>query len=285
MIAITGASGQLGRLVLQELLLRVPAAEVVAVVRSPEALQDLAASGLQVRRGDYDRPETLASAFEGVDKVLLISSSEVGRRAVQHQAVIAAAGQAGVKLLAYTSVLHADVSPLGLAGEHRETEACLRASGVPFVLLRNGWYTENHAASIPAALQHGVFLGSAGTGRIASAARADFAAAAATVLLLDHQAGQTYELAGDSAYTLSEFAGELARQSGQAVAYQNLPESEFKAVLVGAGLPEAVAALLADSDTGAAQGGLLDEGRQLSRLIGRPTTPLASVIAQYVRNT
>ena len=283
MIALTGASGQLGRLVLQALLERVPAASLVAVARRPEVLRDFAALGVQVRQGDYERPETLASAFKGVEQLLLISSSEIGRRAPQHRAAIDAARLAGVKLLAYTSVLHADSSILGLAAEHRETEAHLRASGLPFVLLRNGWYTENYAASIPAALQHGVFLGSAGQGRIASAARADYAAAAAAVLLQPGQAGRTYELAGDTAYTLAEFAAELSRQAGKAVGYQDLPAAEFKAVLVGAGLPEGLAGLLADSDAGAAQGALLDEGRQLSQLIGRPTTPLAAVIAQALQ--
>ena len=283
MIAITGATGQLGRLVLKSLLNRVPAAQLRAVVRNPAAAADLAALGVEVREGDYSRPETLAAALQGVDQLLLISSSELGHRAAQHQAVIAAAQRAGVKLLAYTSVLHADQSPLGLAAEHRETEAALKGSGLPWVLLRNGWYTENYAASIPAALQHGVFLGSAGAGRIASAARADYAEAAAAVLLRPDQAGRTYELAGDRAYTLAEFAGELARQAGKAVAYQDLPEAEYQAVLVGAGLPEGLAALLADSDAGAAKGGLFDQGRQLSGLIGRPTTPLAAVIAQALK--
>jgi len=283
MIAITGASGQLGRLVIQTLLNRVPARELVAVVRNPGAVQDLAQRGVQVRQGDYSRPESLASAFKGVDKVLLISSSEVGQRAPQHKAVIDAALLAGVKLLAYTSILHADKSPLGLAAEHLETEVYLRAAGLPFVLLRNGWYTENYAASIPVALQHGVFLGSAGQGRIASAARIDYASAAAEVLLREDQGGQIYELAGDDPYTLAEFAGEISRQTGKNVAYQNLPEAEFKAVLLSAGLPEGLAGLLADSDAGAAQGGLLDEDRQLSRLIGRPTTSMATVIAQALK--
>lgn len=280
MIAITGASGQLGRLVLQALLTQVPATQLVAVVRRPEALADLAALGVQVRPGDYDRPDSLEAAFQGVDRLLLISSNEVGRRFPQHQAVIAAAGRSGIKLLAYTSVLHADGSPLGLAAEHRETEAYLKASGLPWVLLRNGWYTENYAASIPSARQHGVFLGSAGQGRIASAARADYAAAAAAVLQRPDQAGRTYELAGDGAYTLAEFAAEVSRQTGQAIPYQDLPEAEYKAVLVGAGLPEGLAGLLADSDAGAAKGGLLDEGRQLSQLIGRPTQTLAQGVAQ-----
>ena len=278
MIAITGATGQLGRLVLQNLLKTVPAAQIVAAVRSPEKAADLAALGVQVRQADYAQPATLEAAFQGVDKLLLISSSEVGQRAPQHAAVIAAAQKAGVKLLAYTSILRADSSPLGLAAEHKETEAMLRASGIPFVLLRNGWYTENYTASVPAALQYGAVMGSAKDGRIASAARADYAAAAAAVLTKDGQAGQVYELAGDTAYTLSELAAEIAKQSGKPVVYNDLPEAAYAAALVQVGLPEGFAALLADSDVGASKGGLFDDGHQLSQLIGRPTTPLTEVV-------
>lgn len=278
MIVITGASGQLGRLVIEGLLKKVPAAEVVAVVRNPDRVKDLAALGVQVRQADYDRPDTLDKAFQGADKLLLISSSEVGRRVPQHRAVIEAAKRAGVKLIAYTSILRADTSPLPLAAEHKETEALLQASGVPFVLLRNGWYTENYLASVPVALQHGVVLGSAGDGRIASAARANYAEAAVAVLTRDDQAGRVYELAGDASYTLAELAAEIARQSGKTVAYQNLPDADFKAALVNAGLPQGLATLLSESDVGASKGGLFDDGHQLSRLIGHPTTPLAPLV-------
>jgi NAD(P)H dehydrogenase (quinone) len=280
MIVITGASGQLGRLVIEELLKSLPASDLVAAVRSPEKVEDLAKRGVQVRQADYGRPDTLESAFAGADKVLLISSSEVGQRAPQHANVIAAVKKAGVGLLAYTSILHADTTPLGLGSEHRETEAELSRSGVPHVVLRNGWYTENYAAGIPVALQQGLVFGCAGDGRISSAARADYAAAAARVLLADDQAGKVYELAGDEAYTLSEFAAEVAGQAGQAVSYQDMPEAEYAAALKGAGFPEGLAEMLADSDTGASKGGLLDEGKTLSRLIGRPTTPLAEVVKQ-----
>jgi NAD(P)H dehydrogenase (quinone) len=278
MIAITGATGQLGRLVIQNLLNTVPASQIVAAVRSPEKAADLAALGVQVRQADYAQPATLEAAFQGVDKLLLISSSEVGQRAPQHAAVIAAAQKAGVKLLAYTSLLRADSSPLGLAAEHKETEAMLRASGLPHVLLRNGWYTENYTGSVPAALQYGAVMGSAKDGRIASAARADYAAAAAAVLTKEGQAGQVYELAGDNAYTLAELAAEIAKQSGKPVVYNDLPEADYKAALVQVGLPEGFAALLADSDVGASKGALFDDSHQLSQLIGRPTTPLAEVV-------
>ena len=280
MIVVTGASGQLGRLVIEALLKKLPAGEIVAAVRNPEKVADLAARGVQVRQADYDQPASLVAAFKGADKLLLISASEVGRRVPQHRAVIDAAKAAGVGLLAYTSILHADTSPLPLAAEHKETESLIRASGLPAVILRNGWYTENYTAGIPTALQYGVVLGSAKQGRIASAARADFAEAAAAVLTQENQAGRIYELAGDESYTLSELAAEIARQSGKAVAYQDLPESEYKAALLGAGLPDFLATLLAESDVGASKGGLFDDSRQLSALIGRPTTLLAELVRQ-----
>jgi len=278
MIAITGATGQLGRLVIQTLLKSVPAGEIVAAVRNPQKANDLAALGIQVRHADYDQADTLVKAFQGADKLLLISASEIGRRLPQHRAAIDAAKKAGVGLLAYTSILRADTSPLPLAAEHKATEALIQASGIPSVVLRNGWYAENYLASVPAALQYGVLLGSAGEGHIASAARLDYAEAAAAVLTKSNQAGLVYELAGDESYTLAEFAQEIARQFGKNVAYQNLPEAEFKSALVSAGLPESIATLLSESDVGASKGGLFDNSRQLSQLIGRPTTPIATQV-------
>lgn len=277
-LLVTGASGQLGRLVVETLLARHPAAAIVAAVRNPASVADLEARGVQVREADYTRPETLKAAFRGVDRILLISSNEIGQRAAQHRAAIEAAAEAGVGLLAYTSLLHADASPLGLADEHRETEALIKASGLPAVILRNGWYTENHTASLPAALAHGAVLGSAGEGRFSTASRADFAEAAAAVLLAEDPAGQVLELAGDASYTLAELAAEYARQAGKPIAYRDLPPADFAEALVGAGLPRPFAELLADSDAGAAKGGLFDDSGALSRLIGRPTTPLAETV-------
>jgi len=279
-IFVTGASGQLGHLVVDALLKSLPATQIVAGVRTANKAADLAARGVTLSEIDYDRPQTLDKAFSGIGKLLLISSSEIGKRATQHKNVIAAAKSAGVELIVYTSVLHADTSVLGLAEEHRQTEQALVASGLPFVLLRNGWYTENYAASIPAALEHGVFLGSAGNGQIASAARQDYAEAAAAVLTAKEKlAGNLYELAGDSPYTLAELAAEISRQTGKNIAYKDLPEEDYRGILIGAGLPEPLAALLADSDAGAAKGALFDDSHTLSRLIGRPTTPLAQVVA------
>ncbi len=283
MIVVTGATGQLGRLVIHSLLRRVPADGIVAAVRHPDKAADLAALGVQVRQADYDRPATLAAALAGAERLLLISSSEIGKRVSQHQAVIDAARAQGVGLLAYTSLLHADTSPLGLATEHRQTEAAIAASGLPAVVLRNGWYTENYTGGIPAALAHGVLPGSAGQGRIASAARADYADAAAAVLLADASpAGRVYELAGDQAYTLAELAAEISRQSGKTVVYRDLPQAQYKAALEQAGLPGPVAEVISDSDAGAAQDALFDDSRQLSALIGRPTTPMAQTVAAQI---
>lgn len=281
LIGVTGASGQLGRLAIQSLLDRdYPAARIVAIVRDPTKVADLAVDGVQVRQGDYDRPDTLDTALAGVERLLLVSSSEVGKRAPQHQAVIDAAVRAGVGLVAYTSLLHADTSPLGLAAEHVQTEQALRASGLPHVLLRNGWYTENYAAGIPGVLQHGTLFGSAGDGRLSLAARADYAQAAANIIASDRaQAGKVYELAGDTAVTLADFAAELAHQAGTPIAYQYLSQQDYRDALLAAGLPGFVAELLSDSDAGAAKGGLFDDSGTLGRLIGRPTTPIADVIA------
>lgn len=274
MIAVTGATGHLGQRVIHNLLNTHDAQKIVAIVRNPAKAQQLAEKNVLVRQADYSDPAALALALQGVEKLLLISSSEVGQRAAQHRNIIDAAKTAGVQLIAYTSLLRADTSPLGLHEEHVETENYLAQSGVPFVLLRNGWYSENYLASVPAALEHGVFIGSAGDGKIASATREDYAAAAATVLSLDNQAGKVYELAGDSAWTLSELADKISALTGKTVVYQNLSEADFAATLKRAGLPDAIATMLADSDIGASKGGLFDDSHQLSRLIGRPTTSI-----------
>ncbi|EGT4384968.1 SDR family oxidoreductase [Cronobacter malonaticus] len=283
MIAITGATGQLGQRVIDTLLNTVAAQEIVAIVRNPAKAAALSARGVQVRAADYNDAAALTAAFAGVEKLLLISSSEVGQRATQHRNVIDAAKTAGVKLIAYTSLLHADRSPLGLAEEHVATEKMLADAGVPYVLLRNGWYTENYLASVPPALEHGVFIGSAGDGKIASASRQDYAEAAAKVLTLDNQAGRVYELAGDHAWTLGDLTALLSKETGKTVAYQNLSEADFAAALTGAGLPEGFAKLLADSDVGASKGGLFDDSRQLSVLIGRPTTSLEASLRESLK--
>ncbi|ELY2622758.1 SDR family oxidoreductase [Cronobacter malonaticus] len=283
MIAITGATGQLGQRVIDTLLNTVAAQEIVAIVRNPAKAAALSARGVQVRAADYNDAAALTAALAGVEKLLLISSSEVGQRATQHRNVIDAAKTAGVKLIAYTSLLHADRSPLGLADEHVATEKMLADAGVPYVLLRNGWYTENYLASVPPALEHGVFIGSAGDGKIASASRQDYAEAAAKVLTLDNQAERVYELAGDHAWTLRDLTALLSKETGKTVAYQNLSEADFAAALTGAGLPEGFAKLLADSDIGASKGGLFDDSRQLSVLIGRPTTSLEASLRKSLK--
>jgi NAD(P)H dehydrogenase (quinone) len=278
MIVVTAATGQLGRLVIANLLKTTPAAQIVAAVRDPAKAADLAAQGVQVRRADYTDPASLDAAFAGASKVLLISSNDLGNRVAQHRNVIDAAARAKVSLLAYTSVLHADGSTLGLAGEHRETEAAVRASGVPYTFLRNGWYVENHTVSLGGAVAHGALAGAAGEGRISAAARADYAEAAAVVLAKAGTVEQVYELAGDTGFTLAELAAEVSRQTGKTIPFHNLPQQEYRDLLVNVGLPAPLADLIADSDAQAAKGALFDGSRTLSKLIGRPTISLADAV-------
>ena len=276
-IGVTGATGQLGRIVVEKLKQKVSAESIVALVRTPEKAAGL---GVEVRVFDYNKPESLAVALQGIDKLLLISGNEIGQRLPQHTAVIAAAKQAGVKLLVYTSILQADTSSLGLAGEHLATEAALKASGLVYAILRNGWYTENYTGSAKGAVGAGAFIGCAGDGKISSAARVDYAEAAAVVLAGEGHENKIYELAGDEAYTLTELAAEISLQSGKTIPYNNLTETQYADILKSFGLPKALAEMLADSDTGASKGGLFDDSHVLSTLIGRPTTPLAKVLAE-----
>lgn len=279
-IVVTGATGHLGRLVIEALLEReVPPEEIVAAGRRTDAIRDLADRGVRVSQIDYSDPQSLRSSLAGADQVLLVSSSEIGQRAAQHQNVIEAAEAAGVGLLAYTSVVHADTSSMQLAREHALTEVVLRASGLPFTLLRNGWYLENYTDQLASSLANGAILGSAGAGRVSGATRADYAAAAAAVLTGDGHDGAIYELGGDDAFTLGQLADEIARQSGREIAYHDLPVDEYARALTGFGVPEAVAELVADSDRGIANGDLFVDTRDLSRLTGRPTTSLAHAIA------
>ncbi len=278
---VTGASGQLGGLVIDALLARVPAGEVGALVRRPEAAAPLEAKGVSVRVASYDDPAALTAAFAGVERLLLVSSSEVGKRAAQHGNVIDAAGSAGVGFIAYTSILGADSSPLTvLPAEHMATEQALAASGLPYALLRNGWYTENYTMGVPTALEHGGMIGTIGDGRVSSATRADYAEAAAIVLSGDLPAsGTVYELAGDTSYSLPDFAATLSELSGKEIGYTDMPPEAYQAALIGAGLPAPVAEMLADSEKGAAQGGLFSEDKTLSTLLGRPTTPWRDTLA------
>lgn len=282
MIGVTGASGQLGRLVIDNLLKKTDASQVVALVRNAGHADDLQALGVEVRQADYDQPDTLQEAFAGLDKLLLISSNAVGQRFPQHQAVIDAAKEAGVRLLAYTSILNCDTNPMMLADEHKQTEAAIQESGVPAVILRNGWYTENYTMNLPSILQAGVVPGAAAEGKLHTAARNDYAEAAAVILTTDDQAGKVYELAGDNGYTLAEFAAEITAQSGKQVNYQSMTGDELAQLLVQVGLPEGFAAALADSEVHAANGFLEQQCGTLSALIGRPTKPLSDSIAQVL---
>ncbi len=278
MIVVTGATGKLGRHVVELLLERLPATEIAVAVRNPKKASDLAARGVQVRFADYNRPETLAGAFLHADKLLLISGNEVGQRAHQHANAVAAARHAGVCLLAYTSILRADRSELAIAEEHVLTEQAIRHSSVPFVFLRNGWYFESYTENLGLALEHSVIFGSAGDGRIAAATRRDYAEAAATVLTGAGHQNKIYELAGDAAFTMTELAAEVSRQAGRPVAYRDLPADPYRDLLLGFGLPPQVVAMLIDADLGVARGELDSTSHELSRLIQRPTTPLSEAV-------
>jgi NAD(P)H dehydrogenase (quinone) len=279
-IVVTGATGHLGRLIVETLLDNgIPAEDIVATGRAVDRLDDLAARGVVIRRADYSDPAGLASAFAGADKVMLVSGSEVGSRRQQHRNAVDAAVAAGAGLIVYTSIPGADHTKLLLADEHRATEAMIRDSGVPFVFLRNGWYFETYTAQIDGALDNGVIIGAAGDGLISGASRADYAAAAAAALVGDGETGVSYELGGDVPFTMTEYAAELSRQSGRPVSYQNLSTAEYTSALIGFGVPEQAASVYADADAGVARGELHVTSGDLSKLIGRPTTPLRDAIA------
>lgn len=274
-IGITGATGQLGRLVVAQLKAKVAASDIVALVRTPAKAADL---GIAARQADYTKPTTLDAALKGIDTMLLISSNDVGQRAAQHQAIVTAAKKAGVKRIVYTSILHADTSKIDLAAEHRATEAAIKASGIPYTFLRNGWYTENYAAGIQGAVAGGALYGAAGNGKIAATPRADYAAAAVAVLTTQGHDGKTYELASDNAFTLAELAAEISKQAGKPIAYTNLSVADYAKGLASHGVPEAFANMIAGWEVPISQGVLFDDSKTLSKLTGKPTTPLADAV-------
>lgn len=280
--AVTGATGKLGRLVLDALLEETDGSNIVALARDPTALQAYDQLGVQVRQADYDDPASLKAAFEGVDRVLLISGNAVGERPRQHGNVIDAAKDAGVSYLAYTSILKGDKSRLALAPEHVATEKLLADSGLTYDVLRNGWYSENYVGGLAQSLESGKIFGAVGEGKLSTASRKDLAAGAAAALLRG-KGGDTYELAGDQAWTMQEFAAEVSRQSGKPVEYVNQSEADYARTLEGAGLPPPIAAMLASTSALSGEGELYDEGKDLSRLSGRPTTPISETIAEALK--
>jgi NAD(P)H dehydrogenase (quinone) len=276
--AITGASGQLGRLTVHELLARgVPASDLVALVRTRGKAADLADQGVELREADYTRPQTLGAALDGVDRLLLISSSEAGRRVAQHTNVVQAAETAGATRIVYTSILNADDTTNPLAGEHQDSELVLRASGVSFTLLRNGWYTENYTGQLDQYLKRGEIIGAAGSGRISAATRQDYAAAAAAALLQDEDGNRTYELGGP-AFDLTELARVISEVTGTTVTYTDLSVGDYAQALEQAGLEVANAQFVAALDASIANGDLETNSHDLERLIGHPVTPLVDVV-------
>lgn len=282
MIVVTGATGQLGRLVVHALLEKLPAEKIVAAVRSPENAADLARQGVTVRKTDYNEPETLAPALAGADKVLLISGNEVGQRVAQHGAVVEAAKAADVGHLVYTSAPHADTSALVLAPEHKATEEIIAASGLTYTFLRNNWYNENYVPTIQQGARTGSFFGNAGDGRVASATRADYAAAAVAVLTGAGHDNKVYELSGDVAWTRNELAAEIAKATGKQVVYTDLSAQEHKDALIKAGTPEGAAGFVVVLDANISDGLLAETSGDLRALTGRPTTPIAETVAEAV---
>ncbi|MBN3833527.1 SDR family oxidoreductase [Burkholderia sp. Ac-20344] len=278
MIAVTGASGQLGHLVIHQLLQKVSPDQVVALVRDPAKAADLRALGVTLRQADYDDPASLRDAFQGIERVLLISSTVPGQRLRQHKAVIDTAREAGVQFIAYTSMLRTDSSRSILAGEHLATENHLIASGIDYVLLRNGWYIENHTAALPMAVEQGGLIASSGSGRFASASRVDYAAAAVAVLTQSGHSKRIYELAGDTAYTMDDLAAAVSARLNRTIAYRDLAPMEYEAALLETGLPGMIVDVIIDADAIALKGDLDSTSRELSRLIGRPTTTLAEAV-------
>ncbi|MER6917839.1 SDR family oxidoreductase [Streptomyces spiralis] len=277
-IVVTGATGHLGRLVVEQLLEKVPAERITAVVRTPEKAADLAGRGVRIAVADYNAPETFDGLFAAGDRVLLISGNEFDKgRVQQHRVVIDAAEAAGVALLAYTSAPGSLTA--ALADDHRGTEEALLASGLPYTLLRNGWYHENYTEQLAPVLEHGAVVQAAGEGRISSASRADYAAAAVAVLTGEGHENRTYELGGDQAWGFAEFAAEVSRQTGKEIDYRPVSVEEYQGILAGAGLPGPLAAILAGVDASIEKGELVVDSGDLSRLTGRPTTPLADSVA------
>ncbi|WP_055585282.1 SDR family oxidoreductase [Peterkaempfera griseoplana] len=284
-IVVTGATGQLGRLTVEALLRRgVPATDIVATGRQIAGIKDLADRGVTTRRADFADPDSLAEAFAGADRLLLISASvPVGERVANHRRVIDAAAAAGVSLLAYTSTTHADTATTVIGATHGETEKYLRDRGIPSVVLRNGWYLENYTSQLPQILQHGAVVGAAGEGRISAASRADCAEAAAVVLTTEGHTGALYELGGDEAFTLTELAAAISAAAGKQVSYTDLPVAGFAQVLAAAGLPAELAEVLADADLGMGRGEMYTDSGDLRRLIGRPPVTLAEALAVALR--
>jgi NAD(P)H dehydrogenase (quinone) len=268
MYAVTGATGQFGRHAIAALLKRTGPDEIVALVRDPAKANDLAEHGITVRPFDYDVPGKLAASLSDVTRLLLVSSDTPDRRIAQHKAVIDAAANAGVAMIAYTSIIHADRNTISLAESHRETERLVTASGIPHAILRNSWYIENYLIGAEAAIAHGVLLGSTGDGLISAATRADYAEAAAAVLA--------------GAPGLSEVAAALGKAAGREVEYRNLPEVAYRDALIGAGVPDGFAAALAEYSAKAASGILADGSHTLSGLIGRPTETMGAAILRTI---
>lgn len=277
-IAITGANGQLGQLIIEALLKETAAQNIIALVRDLNKAESLKHKGIEIRHFDYDAPETLTLALYDINKLLLISANEIGHRLPQHKAVIDAAKKAGIHYIAYTSLLNADSSPLELAQEHRETETLIQESGLTYTLLRNNWYNENYLGNVAHTVEIGILYGAAQDGKISSAARQDYAEAAAKILTSSGHDNKIYELAGSTSFTLSDLAKYISEATHKPVKYQNLSIEDYTKGLTEAGLLSSLIDVIVDADRQTANGAMLSTSKDLETLIGRKTTPIQQQI-------
>lgn len=282
-LAVTGATGQLGQLVIKSLLNKgVNASDIISVVRNPEKAAAMAAQGIEVRQADYNDSEALNKALQGIDRLLLISGNDLEQRAEQHQKVIEAAKHNNVGFIAYTSLLKADTSSLLLAVDHKATEIVMKDSGIPYTFLRNSWYLENYTSNLGQFLSMGAIMGSAGEGKVSAASRQDYATAAAEVLSGEGHENKIYELGGES-FSMTELAQTLSNASGKSIVYNDMPTEAYKEVLLSTGMPEGFASILANADAGLAKGDLFTDSGDLESLLDYPTTSLADALSASLK--
>jgi NAD(P)H dehydrogenase (quinone) len=281
-ILITGATGKLGTKVVETLLKTIPASQLAVSVRNPEKAEGLRARGVEVRQGDFDRPETLDTAFAGIDRLLIISADgDNETRIRQHTDAVAAAARAQVKFIAYTSLGNASESTMFLAPPHVATEEAILKTGIPYSFLRNNWYLENEIPSIQGVLAGAPWVTSAGSGKVGWALQQDYAEAAAAVLAGNGHENTVYELSG-KLLTQEEFASALESVLGKEVHVQQVDDVTYADIMKGAGLPEFIIPFLVDIQKGIRDGALEIESSDFEKLLGRPATPISHALSQIV---
>jgi NAD(P)H dehydrogenase (quinone) len=279
---VTGATGKLGTKIVETLLKTVPASQIAVSVRNPEKAEGLRARGVEVRQGDFDRPETLDSAFAGIDRLLLISADgDNETRVRQHTDAVAVAERAGVKFIAYTSVANASESTIFLAPPHVAAEEAILKTGIPYSFLRNNWYLENEISSIQGVLAGAPWVTSAGSGKVGWALQQEYAEAAAAVLAGNGHENTVYELSG-KLMTQEELVAALGTVLGKEVPVQQIDDAAYADIMKGAGVPEFVIPFLVEIQKGIREGALEIESNDFEKLLGRPVTPIREALTQIV---